>query len=174
MTSAVFRATYSDWKVVKGRKVVQVVLELPLETADEAYRVLGGMPIAASEVWCAVARLNVVPAPSRKGDSSSGEREAASDPVFLAEREHKPKSPAQIAGYLCTLGSFQTFLRERFTDQWVPNAKTGRTKEEVAKETLYDICAVTSRTQLTDANTEWHALQLAFRLWENHPELEEA
>jgi hypothetical protein len=84
----------------------------------------------------------------------------------------KPKkSPAQIAGYLCTLGSFQTFLRERFTDQWIPNANPGRSKEEVAKETLYDICTVTSRTQLTKDNTEWLALQLAFKLWEAEAEV---
>jgi hypothetical protein len=57
MTDA-FRATYSDWKVVKGRKVIQVVLELPLEAADQAYQVLGGMPMAANEIWCAVARLD--------------------------------------------------------------------------------------------------------------------
>lgn len=88
-----------------------------------------------------------------------------------AGADKPPKSPAQIAGYLCTLGSFQTFLRERFTDQWVPNAIAGRSKEEVAKETLYDICTVTSRTQLTKDNTEWNALQLAYKLWEREAEV---
>lgn len=174
MTTAAFKATYSDWKVVKGRKVVQVVFEMPLETADTAYQVLGGMPSPAAEVWCAVARLEV-PAPLDLGASSSGEREPASDPGLPAERGHK--SPAQIAGYLCTLGSFQEFLREKFRTEWVRNAMArgeGRTREEIAKECVYDICAVTSRRELTDKNTEWHALQLAFRLWQNHPELEDA
>lgn len=166
MSNAVFSATYSDWKVVKGRKVVQVVFELPLETADAAYQALGGMPIPAKEVWCGIARLA---SSSAVEQDAVNVRVAGSIPASSA-----PKSQGQIAGYLCTLGSFQEFLRQKFTDQWVPNAVPGRSKDDVAKETIYDICAVTSRTQLTKENVEWHALQLAFKLWENHPELEEA
>ena len=55
---AAFSASYSDWRVIKGRKVIQVVLEVPLEAADHAYNVLGGMPKFGSEQWFAVARLN--------------------------------------------------------------------------------------------------------------------
>jgi hypothetical protein len=169
-----FRATYSDWKVVKGRKVVQVVLELPLEAADQAYQVLGGMPMAANEIWCAVARLDerkVVP--SVANDQSKSDTPPRLESNASAGADKPKKSPAQIAGYLCTLGSFQEFLRIKFTDQWVDNAQraNGGSKEEVAKETLYDICAVTSRTQLTKDNTEWLALQLAFRLWETEAEV---
>lgn len=54
---AAFSASYSDWRVIKGRKVVQIVLEVPLEAADHAYNVLGGMPNFGSENWFAVARL---------------------------------------------------------------------------------------------------------------------
>lgn len=96
---------------------------------------------------------------------------AAEQPARQEQSASVGRSPAQVAGYLCTLGSFQEFLREKFTDQWVPNAVAGRSKEDVAKETLYDICAVTSRTQLTKDNTEWHALQLAYRLWEKEAEV---
>lgn len=112
-----------------------------------------------------------VPAPSSSRVSSSDERKPESDPGSMTERGHPKKSPAQIAGYLCTLGSFQAFLRQKFTDQWVPNAVPGRSKEEVAKETLYDICTVTSRTQLSKDNTKWLALQLAFKLWQTEAEV---
>jgi len=54
---AAFSASYSDWKVIKGRKVVQIVLEVPLEAAHHAYNVLGGMPKFGSEEWFAVARM---------------------------------------------------------------------------------------------------------------------
>jgi hypothetical protein len=54
---AAFSATYSDWRVVKGRKVVQIILEVPLEAAGHAYNVLGGMPTFGAEQWFAVARL---------------------------------------------------------------------------------------------------------------------
>src|SRR5690348_1035465 len=98
MTAAAFQATYSDWKVVKGRKVVQVVFELPLETADAAYQALGGMPIPANEVWCGIARL---------AGSSAVEQRTVTAPVAGSTPAPSAKSPAQIAGYLCTLGSFQ-------------------------------------------------------------------
>lgn len=55
---AAFEATYSDWKLVKSRKVVQIVLEVPMESADLAYKVLGGMPNHAAEAWLAVAKLD--------------------------------------------------------------------------------------------------------------------
>ena len=56
-TPAAFSASYSDWRIVKGRKVVQIVLEVPLEAAHHAYNVLGGMPSLGSEQWFAVARM---------------------------------------------------------------------------------------------------------------------
>lgn len=55
---AAFSANYADWKVIKTRRVVQIVLEVPLEAAGHAYNVLGGMPNFGSEDWFAVARLN--------------------------------------------------------------------------------------------------------------------
>lgn len=61
MTAAVFQATYSDWKLVKSRKVVQIVLEVPMEDSDAAYQLLGGMPNPAAETWVAIARLNQKP-----------------------------------------------------------------------------------------------------------------
>jgi len=58
MPEAVFKAVYAEWKVIKTRSAVQLVFEIPIEKADEAYQVLGGMPIAANEQWCAIARLD--------------------------------------------------------------------------------------------------------------------
>lgn len=55
--SAAFRATYSDFRLVKGRKVVQFVFEVPLEAADEAFKAVGGMPNPMAEQWFAIAKL---------------------------------------------------------------------------------------------------------------------
>lgn len=55
---AAFSATYSNWKVIQGRKVVQIVFEVPLEKADEAYQALGGMPDNSVSTWCAIAKLD--------------------------------------------------------------------------------------------------------------------
>lgn len=54
---AAFSAYYSDWKVIKTRQVVQIVLEVPLKAADHAYQVLGGMPNFEAEDMVAVARI---------------------------------------------------------------------------------------------------------------------
>ncbi len=54
---AAFSATYSDWRVIKGRKVVQIVFEVPLEASGHAYNVLSGMPNFGSEKWFAIARM---------------------------------------------------------------------------------------------------------------------
>lgn len=54
---AAFSATYSDLKLIKTRKVVQFVFEVPLEAAEHAMNVLGGMPSPMTENWFAIARL---------------------------------------------------------------------------------------------------------------------
>ena len=53
-----FRGTYSDWRLVKTRGVVQVILEIPLADADMAYQILGGMPDASRERWFGIAPLS--------------------------------------------------------------------------------------------------------------------
>lgn len=58
---AAFSATYSDWKIVKGRKVVQIVFEVPVEAAGHAYNVLDGMPRFGAEKWFGIARLEKQP-----------------------------------------------------------------------------------------------------------------
>lgn len=55
---AVFSAFYADWKVLKTRSAVAVVFEIPIEAADYAYRVLGGMPNFGSPQRFAIARLD--------------------------------------------------------------------------------------------------------------------
>lgn len=55
---AAFQGTYSMWRVVRGRSVVQITIEVPIEGADVAYNALGGMPAPGEEIWVAVARLD--------------------------------------------------------------------------------------------------------------------
>lgn len=57
---AAFKATFSDFRLVKGRKVAQIVVEVPIEEADNALKALGGIPRPDIERWVAVARLSPV------------------------------------------------------------------------------------------------------------------
>jgi hypothetical protein len=104
MKNAAFRATYSDWKLVKTRACVQVVFEVPLEKANDAYEVLGGMPFAATESWFAIARLHessmvddapgAAPSPSPSAPGATINRLTkragilSNDPLFHKYLEH--------------------------------------------------------------------------------------
>jgi hypothetical protein len=65
MTSepAAIQGTFADFKIIRTRKLVQIIVELPIEQADEALRVLGGLPRPDQDQWLAVARLNGVAKP---------------------------------------------------------------------------------------------------------------
>lgn len=58
MAEAVTRATFSDFRLIKGRKVAQFVFEVAAEQADDALDALGGLPRADVDRWCAIARLS--------------------------------------------------------------------------------------------------------------------
>lgn len=51
-----FSATFHTTKFVLGRKVMQVILEVPMEKANEVYDVLG-YPNPAESKWVGVALL---------------------------------------------------------------------------------------------------------------------
>jgi hypothetical protein len=54
---AVTSGCFSDFRLIKGRKVAQIVIEVPIEQADQALAALGGLPQPAEEKWVAIARL---------------------------------------------------------------------------------------------------------------------
>ena len=54
---AAFGGEYVEWKVIKTRRAVQIVFEIPLEAADHAYQVMGGMPDNDKSVWFAIAKM---------------------------------------------------------------------------------------------------------------------
>jgi hypothetical protein len=55
--AAVTQGTFSDFRLIKGRKVCQIVIEVPIEQADQALAALGGLPQPMAETWVALARL---------------------------------------------------------------------------------------------------------------------
>jgi len=183
MTAAAFKACYAEWKVIKTRATVQLVFELPIERADEAYQALGGMPIAAHEVWCGIARLD----PSKEQPLPPHPAVAAPRPVLAPSQPTTPAGenkirrpfpdmpPSQQAGMLCNEISFQKFLKERHRSIW--SAAMSTVPEDcqdygryAAAETTRLLCKVNSRADIKTDNAEWSALVLAYRLWQREPE----
>lgn len=66
MAAAAISAVFVDYKRIKGRKVHQVIFEVPSETWSETYGVLGEPSIEGSE-WFGIAKLNGVPVQEAKG-----------------------------------------------------------------------------------------------------------
>lgn len=154
-----FKAVYADWKLIKTRSVVQVVFELPVEQADQAYEVLGGMPVAAKERWFGVAAI-------RNPEASPGASVAQPDPVGeprpdRVKRSWRDLQPAQQAAIRCEDASFGAFLMDEHADdlkeaggQWV--------------ECVRMICGVKSRAELNTnqkARVIWHQLNDQFEAW---------
>lgn len=82
-------ARYADWRPVKGRKVLQLVLEVPLEQQGEVLRMLGA-PLPDRDLWVAVAVL------------SEGKNES-----------YKGGKLAQQAAIMCQEGAFGQFVSDK-------------------------------------------------------------
>lgn len=92
MTSnRVMSGTYSDFKIVKSRSVIQVIVEIPIEQGD-AFIDMFGIPKPGEEVWVAVAELN----------------RAAVGPAEPTEASRA----IQQAGIICNSERFGTWLRD--------------------------------------------------------------
>lgn len=158
---AAFRAIYSDWKLIKTRSTVQVVLEIPVEDADAAYEVLGGMPVAGKERWFGIAAIKpeetqhasaVVNAPAKPDQ----------EPLRpdRARRDWRDLPPAQQAGIRCEEPAFGSFLAEERPDDF----------REVndAADCVRLICGITSRRELNTnqkARVIWHQLNDQYEAW---------
>ena len=97
---AAFSATFSDFKLIKTRKVAQFIFEVPVEQVDAALKVLGGMPRADAEAWVGIARLT--------------------GPKAASEASVAPKTPGEKAviraALLCKEADFQKFIRAEHED----------------------------------------------------------
>lgn len=151
-----FKAGYADWKLIKTRGVVQVILEVPLADADVAYQILGGMPEASKERWFGIAPLGI-----EKQDSEPARPQPDTDkPPAGAKRDWRDIGPSQQAGIRCGEPIFAAFLKEQRPDDWY--------EAPDATECVRLICGVTSRSELgtnQKARVIWHQLDEQFSTW---------
>ncbi len=146
---AAFQATFSDFKLIRGRKVAQIVLEVPIEHADAAVTSLGGLPRPDAERWVAVARL--VPGTEK---AVGGQ-----EPTPRQPRPFDTLPLAQQAAIKCSDEAFQRFMVE------MHEAEPG---EDGAADAVRAYCGVASRSDIK-ANTQaagcWRDLLGRYRLW---------
>jgi hypothetical protein len=136
--AAAFRATFSDFKLIKTRKVAQFIFEVPVEQVDAALKVLGGMPRADAEAWVGIARLT---GPKAASETSVAPNDAKARYDAGSEGD---KAVARSA-ILCKDNSFHDFLCERYADVWSETFDSNDDLEEIAKKTLCSLLGVNSR-----------------------------
>lgn len=163
MTAAAFKATYSDWKLIKTRSVVQIVFEVPLNEADAAYHVVGGMPDVGAERWFGIAAIKLG---GETGSQPTPPVEAAGPCGETADRPHKSRKPvaaekrlAQQAGMLSSDAAFNRYLAE--CHKWYP-------ADGDAATFIRSACNVNSRAEIvpgTPAGDIWIDLESRFTAW---------
>lgn len=154
----VIRADYSNWRPVAGRKVLQLILEVPIEQTADVMEKLG-FPLPGESKWVAVALLDKngpVAEPVDAADlKSADESRVGSNPTGAHHKDRKPFSSlplSQQAAIRCQDADFQIYLQR-------PNA------DETADEVRL-ICDVDSRSKLvlnSDAGARWLRLEAQYQ-----------
>ena len=131
MNAAATRATFSDFRLIKTRKVAQLVFEVPIEEADGALHALGGLPRSDDERWCGIARLQekAPVAPSPRDPARSAQAKEAYRGKDEGERA------VVRAGLLCKDPEFQKWcgsVDEEESAKWLRYVLTVRSRQEIA------------------------------------------
>tara|TARA_R100001244_G_scaffold2541_1_gene3955 strand:+ start:19205 stop:19738 length:534 start_codon:yes stop_codon:yes gene_type:complete len=158
---AVIRATFTEWRMVKTRSALQIVLEVPIEQTEEVLATLGA-PMPGKEKWVAVALLDAkaVARQVDPGGASTSGRSAPAETEKPRRKFTELRLSAQ-AGILCEQDDFRGWLAEEY-----PNAVRAASGDIAGALRL--VLKVQSRTELDDArNTReraaWSALLTQFQ-----------
>lgn len=143
------RATYADFRNVKTRQVCQIILEIPAEQSAEALRFLGGVPIAGTEKWFAIAPL----------DPKAG---TPKEKAQAAKKSWQEMQLSQQAGILANDKNFWIFLEAAN----ICAVRVG-TADDAALQ-IRAFCEVQSRSEIipgTPAAEKWRELVSEYRTW---------
>ena len=154
---AAFRGSYSDWRLVKTRGVVQVIFEVPLADSDAAYDVLGGMPDNSKERWFGIAAIK-----STAEEARTPRQSPPDAPTGGAKRmDWRDMQPAAQAGIRCADPVFWAFLQEVKLYPDIVDAV-------LAAAAVRHICKVHSRSEFSTDHRKrvlWHQLDSEFSAW---------
>lgn len=161
MTEAVFKATFADFRLIKGRKQAQFVFEVPIEGADLALDALGGLPRGDESRWVAVARLNATGSQPTKSDKPGDLGQA---PPAVKERQRwDDMIPSKRAAILCNDPIFQEWIAIRNGNRYDPTENEDVRKNDAATYLRLE-CGIHSRAELNREDSSPYA---AFDKMEN-------
>lgn len=118
MQDNIMAGTYSDFKLVKTRRVFQMVIEFPIE-AQKEFTEAFGLPMPDAEQYIAVAKLKQI-------------------------QTHQPTATKLIqqAGILCKEPKFGEFLRDRYKMNDINTKDT-----DTIADAVRALCGVRSRSE---------------------------
>jgi hypothetical protein len=158
MSEVAFRACYADWKLIKTRSVIQVIMEIPIHDADAAYRVLGGMPAPASERWFGIAALatgHARPQPVPDKPPAGAKQ----------KKDWRDVPPSQQAGIRCDEPVFAAFLKGILSGRMARKPGSRRMRAAYLRRRVPLRCSMTAArviwTQLNSQFEAWKALEHA-------------
>lgn len=158
---AAFRGTYSDWRLVKTRAVVQIIFEVPLADADAAYEILGGMPVHGKERWFGIAAIKSTAEEARAQPDQDSPPAPKPDRARREKMDWRELQPAAQAALRCDQPAFQAFLREEHHYSSVSDADSAATA-------VRHICVVKSRSEFSTDHRKrvlWKQLDDQFQAW---------
>ena len=118
MTDRIMTGTYSDFKIVKTRRVIQMIIEFPIEHSKE-FTDMFGMPQPDMEQHIAVARLKEISTPPPTATKT-----------------------IQQAGIVCKQPEFGEFLRDKYN-----MAEVVPSDSDTIVTALRALCGIKSRTE---------------------------
>ena len=174
------KAAFSDFRIVKGRKVAQLIFEVPLEAANSALAALGGLPMPDGEMWAGIARLDdkvASKAPKSLEEATYEMLKVGPGPMLLTPYDGLISDPPnqfdkphrhfdelplpQQAGILAKEPSFWKFLVEQ--KRLPPD-----TQEYRAADYIRNVCGVQSRSEIkpnTLPEKRWQMIRSAYEAW---------
>ena len=158
MTAAAVQGAFSNYRIVAGRKVCVLYIEIPMERTDEAVRALGGTPMPDDTRWVAIARIHDPARPATRGAAGgAGAASSSSNALPAADvptRRWESLSPVKQAGIRCEDIRFQKWL--------------GVTTSNHAAAVVRERCDVTSRSKIVDTPESlaaWYKMDTDFTMW---------
>lgn len=146
---AAIQGNYADFKLVKTRSVCQLVIEIPIERAEQAIKAFG-IPQPGSEIAVAVAKL----APGSVQTTETQEKTSKHEPP--RERSRSPATTrAEKARRLCGVVQFQDWMRNRNGVQsWPPEWHSEPARYQQVSFWVKEYCGVQSKSELDNSENQ--------------------
>lgn len=145
------KATYADYRRIKGRKVLQVILEVPLEQAQMVHKYLGEPSCSDKEIWVGVALLQM--------DSPQEQQPDGGSVIPCTPTDHRL---SRQSAWLCEQPLFWKYITERY----VPSMEINNTAEAIIY--VRGHCEVNSRAEFDtdpEAAKRWRDLHADYVVW---------